>query len=74
MLKEMLWRKKEKVEIKIKFDKKTSEIFVICKPSKTRPTEVIQILLLGINTINSALQSELQKKSKKKKINQSYIS
>lgn len=72
----MLWRRKKKVHIKIEFKKDTKEIEIVCEPTGTRPTELIQILLYAINTIDMAVKKELGKASnpkKEKKRSLSYI-
>lgn len=68
----MFWkRNKKKVKIKINFNRETQEIEVLCEPQAVRPTEIIQILMYAISTVNMALKNELGKRDleqKKKKI------
>lgn len=52
---------KNKVKIKISFNKKTQDINVDVSPEVTRPTELIQILMYAINAVNTKLQEELDK-------------
>lgn len=72
----MFWRKKKrKIQIKITFHEKTREIEILCIPKNIKATQIIQILMWAIDTINKASFQGYpsSKKEKKKKTSQSYI-
>jgi len=60
------WRKNNKIEIEIEFDKETEEIKIVVNPVTTRPVEILQTLMLAINTINTALQDAIEEDKKQK--------
>jgi len=61
------WRKHNKIEINIEFDKETEEIKIIVNPVTIRPVEILQTLMLAINTINTALQDAIEEDKEHKK-------
>ncbi len=70
----MKFKKEKKVELKIFFDRETQDIRIEVRPPSIRPTEVIQVLMYAIGTINKTLQAELSEKKKKiEKKNLRYI-
>ena len=63
----MLWKRKTKnTEIKIIFNQKTQDIKLVCVPANSKPTEIIQILMFAINTVNIVLQKTLEEEAIKK--------
>lgn len=71
----MRWRRKEKkVEIRIIYDRDKQDIKIICTPQSLKPTEIIQVMMVAIDTVNEALQKALrEEKEKKKGKDSSYI-
>jgi len=68
----MFWVKR-KIKIKITFEEEKGEIEVKCSPKYLRPSKIIQILWLAIETVNKALQKELKPEEEKKQL-VSYVS